>query len=287
MPIDLFNLAVRLTFPNLDPIDVLQNMGRLIRKNTGSRSLVSRHSVIAARTVENRRIAATVAMRRAVEGLLNALSQYRIPIMLHHANTGHARVFKAVVNNRFLAFTFGFDGAIDINRQYEKPFETDAFYWQQFGLTYLKSGGNHMLALETLRHAAHIHHHVQIRHSLAVAKLVTCYDLGRSQLGNDQFDTLRSEGVSELETLHAETQAHEDMAITALVHHDLRISERYDARSDRERRMREYHTRLALYLRHHPQMTDARRHYDALHDALVKGSELDWPQRDDLTEHEL
>jgi hypothetical protein len=116
---------------------------------------------------------------------------------------------------------------------------------------------------------------------------MTCCDLGRAGLGDKEFDALRSEGVAELERLHFERQMSEDIAITALVHHDLRISEQYDAKADREQRIRNYHTQLALYLRDHPQMTDARRHYEALHDALLKGRELDWPQQDDLTENEL
>jgi hypothetical protein len=35
MPIDLFNLTVRLTYPQVDPTALLQNMGRLIRRSAG------------------------------------------------------------------------------------------------------------------------------------------------------------------------------------------------------------------------------------------------------------
>lgn len=286
MPVDLFNRTMRLAYPGMDPVDVLRNMGRLIRKSAGARSLVSRHSIIAARIVETRRLATSATMRRAVEGLLEAFSHYRVPIIMHHANTGHARVFKAVLNNNFLSFTFGFEGAIEIYRQYEKPFEKDGFFWQQFGLTYLKAGEHHKLALETLRHAAHIHDHVQIRHSLAVAKLVTCYDLGMDGLGEEEFEKLRTEGVSELEQLHIETHMREDMAMTTLVHHDLKISERYDPQAERERRLREYHTRLAFYLRDHPHMAEARKEYEALHEALMEGKTVKWEEAGELMDDE-
>lgn len=268
MPYDLFYHTVRQRYPEENIPRLIDSMGRLIQRSAGSRALSSRHATIASRIVEGRPGRGSAEIREALEALLLGFSRYRIPIIVHHSNTVHSRVFKSIINNQFLVFIFGEQTAIDIYRKFEKAFEEDAFFWQQFGLTYLHAG-QHELALETLSHAVSIHNHPYIRHALAVAKLVTCFEKGPQGLGEVNFIRFRSEGTIELEEVHVEMQTREDYGISALVHHNLKISNKYDTEEDRSSIKRQYHTMLALYLRVHPNMLHAQAVYDRLHQELT------------------
>jgi tetratricopeptide (TPR) repeat protein len=257
-------------YPDVDFTDLMAGLGRLIRYSPGSTAVRSRHSVIAARVVEDPKRRDSALRRKAVEAYYKAFSHYRIPIIVHHSNTAHARVFKAVVYNRFLLQIFGPNEAIEIYKTYEKAFEKDAFYWQQFGLCYLRAK-QHELAIETLTHAATLYENPLIKHSLGVAKLTACLDLGPAGLGRAEFDAMRAEGKKELEALHALNGAREDIAIVSLTDLDLRIARAFDPKDKLEQTEREYHTMLAFYLRASPNMVQARQVYDKLHGALLGG----------------
>ena len=272
LPRDLLRRAVSEEYPSVDFTDLVAGLGRLVRHSSGSTAVRSRHSVIAARVVEDPKQRDSALRRKAVEGYYKAFSHYQIPIIVHHSNTAHARVFKAVVNNRFLAQIFGTNEAIEIYKTYEKAFEKDAFYWQQFGLCYLRAK-QHELAIETLTHAATVHDNPLIRHSLAVAKLTACLDLGPAGLGPAEFDAMRAEGKQELEALHALNGAREDIAIVSLAALDLRIARTFDPKDKLKQTEREYHSTLAFYLRANPNMAQAREVYDKLNGALLGASE--------------
>jgi hypothetical protein len=272
LPRDLLRRAVSEEYPNLDLGALLEGLGRLVRSSSGSTTVRSRHSIIAARVVEDPRRRDSAVRRKAVEAYFKAFSHYQIPIIVHHSNTAHARVFKSVANYRFLTETFGNSEAVSIYKAYEKAFEKDAFYWQQFGLCYLRAK-EHRLAIETLTHASALHENPLIKHSLGVAKLTSCVDLGPAGLGRSEFEQMRSEGRKELEGLHAATGSREDIAICSLVDLDVKIGRRYDSKEVSRETEQEYHTKLAFYLREHPRMHQARRIYEELHGALILGSE--------------
>jgi tetratricopeptide (TPR) repeat protein len=286
LPRDLLRRAVLEEYPSVEFIDLVTGLGRLVRYSSGSTAVRSRHSVIAARVVEDPKRRDSALRRKAVEAYYKAFSHYQIPIIVHHSNTAHARVFKAVVYNRFLVQIFGNDEAIKIYHAYEKAFEKDAFYWQQFGLCYLRAK-QHKLAVETLTHAATLHDNPLIKHSLGIAKLTTCFDLGPAGLGRLEFDQIRAEGKNELEVLHARNGAREDIAIVSLADLDIKIGRRFDPAEKSSEIEREYHTKLAFYLRSNPNMGGARRIYDQLHGALIGGSDYVGLSAEDVIESDI
>lgn len=264
IPGDLLYISAKTILEGDDPNRVVSSLGRLLHRRSGSKAIRSRHSVIAGQILESHELVPFNEKREAVEALLKAFTAYRIPILVHHSNTGHARVFKSVINNRFLSTMFGVEEAINIYRKFEKDFETDAFFWQQFGLTYLRAR-RFNLAIETLQHAATLHHHIQIRHSLAVAKLNVCWEEGITGLGESDFSEMRESAIDELWSLHRENAGREDLAITALSDWDLRVSKRHDSGEEYRRRVQEYLSELAFYVRSHPSMRQAREVYDKIY----------------------
>lgn len=269
IPLDLVSNAFRKRFGGYDVRDVVKGMGGLLRFNRNGTSLRTRHSVIATRIVESYRGKFSILeIKQAIEGVLSAFADYRRPIMVHHSNTGHARVFKAYINSKFLTFLLGADSALEMYRKFEKPFEVDGFFWQHFGLTYLRAE-NFSLAIETLSHAEKTHDHVQIRHSLASAKLLMCLKCGPEKLGTSQFEEVRREAVSELSSLHQERRNRDDISIATLANMDCQIAELYDDEEIRASKLRRYHTELALYLRDFPNMPKAKEAYNQLHNRLT------------------
>lgn len=273
MPLDLIANSFRKKFSSQDFGNVMKSMGKLLRVNRNGTSISTRHSVIAARIVESYKGHYRIdEIRSSIEGVLSAFEDYRRPVMVHHSNTGHARVFKALINSKFLFFLFGPDAALEIYRKFEKAFEVDGFFWQHFGLTYLRSG-DFDRAIETLTHAAQTHDHVQIRHSLASARLQLCLKRGPKNLGQMRFDEIRDQALEELDLLHHERGNQEDIAIATLATMDSRISQLYDSDVDCNARLRKYHTNLALYLRQFPSMAKASEAYNRLNEILIKQEE--------------
>ena len=166
LPMDLFGHAYRYKFPESDMRTALDGMGRIIDITANRRTIRTRHSIIAQHIVEQwNAVASKPQIEEAVRALLTAFSNYQIPILVHHSNTGHARVFKTIINRRFLSAIIKSQKALGIYRDFEKLFELDGFFWQQYGLCQSQTG-DYEQALSTLQHAFAIHQHFQIKHSL-------------------------------------------------------------------------------------------------------------------------
>jgi tetratricopeptide (TPR) repeat protein len=218
-----------------------------------------------------------------VRALLVAFSNFQIPIIVHHSNTGHARAFKTIVNRRFLSEVLGVNLALQIYRDFEKTFERDGFFWQQYGLC-LSQAKEYEPAIDTLRHALAIHDHFMIRHSLGATCLSACIHLGPKGLLKNEFTPLREEGRRLLRDLHAEVGFRDDVSISALVELDIELSKRYDA-ADAFRALGEaYHRELAFYVRDHPEMDDAKRAYEKLNDMLIRASAIGEPNYEALVD---
>lgn len=268
MPLDLLAHAIKRNQHTVDIATHLKSMGRILDNSGNKRTVRTRHAIIAGHVLEPRNSVVTAGeVTNALSALLAAFSNYQTPIMVHHSNTGHARVFKTVINRKFLVDMLGTHAALSIYRRFEKEFERDGFFWQQYGLCQLQADLIEE-ALETLRHAYAIHDHFQIKHSLGTACLTACFKMGASLEKND-FALLRSEGRELLRELHEETKHREDAAITSLANIDYNVSRRFD-NSDEFRRLREeYHRLLAFYIRDYPGMSSAKDVYNKLHASLT------------------
>jgi tetratricopeptide (TPR) repeat protein len=201
--------------------------------------------------------------------------------MVHHSNTGHARVFKVVINRRYLSEILGNERSLSIYRDFEKAFERDGFFWQQYGLCQSQQG-NYERAVETLEHALAIHDHIQIRHSLGAACLMACAKLGEEGLVENDFGSLRERGRQLLEELHSEVGYREDISIATLVEIDMDISKRFDNSEQFKKLGESYHRRLAFYARDNPEMAEAKRVYEKLSDLLLKASAIEDAKYDEL-----
>ena len=283
---DLFGHAYRSKFPNGDMRSALDGMGRIIDTTANRRTIRTRHSIIAQHIVEQRNaVVSKSQIEEAVRALLTAFSNYQIPILVHHSNTGHARVFKTIINRRFLSEILELRTALSIYRDFEKLFELDGFFWQQYGLCQSQTG-DHEVSLETLRHAFAIHQHYQIKHSLGAASLTACARLGPDGLKQNDFGRLRDEGRQLLTELHDEFGFEDDLSIATLAEIDTNISKKFDESDDFRALCERYHRELAFYIRDHSEMNAAKRAYEKLNDLLLRASSIGDPDYDALAEIE-
>lgn len=274
LPVDLLAHAARAAEVNGSISEILGRLGRIVDRSGNRRTVRTRHATIAEYVLEPRNRMADDAIKiRAVESLLLAFSNFQIPIIVHHSNTGHARVFKSVINRRFLTHTFGNEKSLGLYKQFEKLFELDGFFWQQYGLCHL-TAGKYEEAVQILEHALATHEHFQIRHSLGAACLTACEKLGPAELTQFEFNELRSKGRTLLDDLHNEVFLREDIALATLATLDVAIAQRWDSEESVRKLAEHYHQKLAFYLRDYPEMERARRSYDQLHAYLTKGSSM-------------
>ena len=282
LPIDLFGHAFRYQCPDADMSSTLEDLGRIIGMTANRRVLRTRHSIIAEHVIEKRNaVFEREEVQEAVRALISAFSNYRIPIIVHHSNTGHARVFKAIMNNRFLSEVLGFEPALKLYQEFEKIFEQDGFFWQQYGLCESRAG-RYEDAISTLRHAYAVHDHFQIKHSLGAACLTACAKLGPDGLVDNEFSSLRIEGREVLSELHEEAGYKDDMPIATLAEIDTKISGRFDKIDEFHSLCKNYHIKLAIYIRDNPKMLDARRTYEKLNRLLLNKIPLIDPDYESL-----
>ena len=287
LPMDLFGHAYRYKFPDSDMRTALDGMGRIIDITANRRTIRTRHSIIAQHIVEqSKAVAIKSQIEEAVRALLTAFSNYQIPILVHHSNTGHARVFKTIINRRFLSATMELQRALGIYRDFEKLFELDGFFWQQYGLCQSQTG-DYEQALSTLQHAFAIHRHFQIMHSLGATSLTACARLGPDGLRRNEFSALRDSGRHLLTEWHDTFGFKDDLPIATLAQIDIDISQKYDARNDFHALCEKYHRELAFYIRDHPEMNAAKGFYGKLNSLLLKSSAIDAPDYDALAENEI
>ena len=277
LPMDLFSHAFGRKFPEVGVDQLLVDMGRILERGSNRRTLRTRHSTIAQHVVERRNAVVNKGpIEDAIRCLLVAFSQYQIPILVHHSNTGHARVFKLIINRRFLAETLGLDQALGIYRDFEKTFELDGFFWQQYGLCQSQAR-DYEVALDTLRHAYAIHEHFQIKHSLGATSLTACAKLGREGLKKNDFGQLREVGRALLRELHDEFGYRDDLSISTLAQLDTEIANKVDDRKEFHKCCEAYHRELAFYVRDHPDMSHAKRSYERLNALLSTASTVGEP----------
>lgn len=285
LPMDLFGHAFRSKFPDGDMRSSLDGMGRIIEITANRRTIRTRHSIIAQHIVEQRNaVVAKREIEQAVRALITAFSNYQIPILVHHSNTGHARVFKTIMNRGFLSKILGVQPALDIYRNFEKTFELDGFFWQQYGLCQSQAG-MYEQAVETLRHAYAIHEHFLIKHSLGATSLTACAKLGPDGLQGNEFGALRANGQQLLIELHDESGYKDDLAIATLAEIDTDISKKFDESDEFRNLCEKYHRMLAFYIRDHPEMQAAKQVYEKLNGLLLKASFIEDPDYDALLEN--
>jgi hypothetical protein len=263
LPVDVYSQAIRVANANVEPSEVFGALGRVLSFSDGRRTVKTRHATIAFHIANGKKgVLGKDEIQNAAECLLSALSRYQIPIIVHHSNSGIARVFKNLINARFLTDVLGVDIALVVYGKFEKSFERDGFFWQQYGLCQLRAR-RYEEAIKTLRHAFAVHDHFQIRHSLGVACLMACKDLGPSVLA-ERFDELWSYGRELLSILHGTHGHQDDLPISTLAELDCALARKFSSQDIALQVARSYHTKLAFYIRDYPSSKAAPRIYQKL-----------------------
>ena len=267
LPFDLFSLAFRSKYEDKDPRKVCQDLGKLLKPSKGWKTLSSRHSTIASYIINSRRkVLESGEIANAIRALLRALTNFQVPIIVYHSNTGHARVFKTITNSKFLTDVVGHKTALGLYQEFEKPFESDGFFWQQYGLCLIQ-GGDYEAGIPTLEHAFAVHDHFQIRHSLGAGYLSACAKLGRKKLGS-AFDQYRAWGRDLLRELHSKFGHRDDLPIATLSELDLEVARKSESWDDELSLIEQYQKDLAVYLRAHPGSLSAKASYDKVFASL-------------------
>ncbi len=270
LPRDLFTYAFKSRYPDIDANEIIQQLGGLAEYSKGKRTIYTRHSTIAQHIVEKyNKVVGEDEINGCIQSFLKGFGYFRAPIIVHHGNSGIARVFKAIINSKYLSRLLGDDGALSIYRAHEKIFEKDAFYWQQYGICQTKNK-MYELAIETLDHANALHDHFYIKHSLGRACLLACAELRLSGLKKYSFGDLRKKGRDLLRGLHEERGYEDDLPISTLAHWDLKVEEIVEG-GDMRQLAELYHRELAKYLLDYPKSRIARDAYENLNSYLTKG----------------
>ena len=274
LPFDLFSLAFRSRFEDKEPTKVCQDLGKLLKPSKGWKTLSSRHSTIASYIIDSRqKVIESGEIANAIRALFTALTNFQVPIIVYHSNTGYARVFKTISSSKFLTDVVGRKTALALYQEFEKPFESDGFFWQQYGLCLIQ-GGNYEAGIPTLEHAFAVHDHFQIRHSLGAGYLSACAKLGRKELGS-AFDQYREWGRDLLRELDTKSGHRDDLPIATLSELDLEVARKSETWEDELSLIQQYHKDLAMYLRAHPHSPRAKAAYDKVYASLQGASSAD------------
>ncbi len=165
-----FELPVSLLDRALDRLSILRNSGAFAQDLVGivhlkREQLSARHPVYASYLLK--RVVDPSIAARAVNGLLQAFSDYKSPV-IQNVPKSESVFYKSLINHKFLFDLLKGKKVLIIPtyKNLEKKFERDGLFWLQYGLA-LRDFQDHGDALEKLRIAFQAYPMPHTQHALA------------------------------------------------------------------------------------------------------------------------
>ena len=154
----------------LDKMSILRRSSKFAEDLAGivhqfQDTLTARHPVYAKYLID--RVVDPTLAAKAINGLLQAFSDYESPV-IQHIKKNEAALYKGLINHKFL-FDVLKGNHVKITQTFsdlEKKFENDGLFWLQYGLA-LRDLGDHAGALEKLRIACTAYPMAHTKHALA------------------------------------------------------------------------------------------------------------------------
>jgi len=154
----------------LDKMSILRRSSKFAEDLAGivhqfQDTLTARHPVYAKYLID--RVVDPTLAARAINGLLQAFSDYESPV-IQHVKKNEAGLYKGLINHKFLFDVLKGNQTkiVQTFSDLEKKFENDGLFWLQYGLA-LRDLGDHAGALEKLKIACSAYPMAHTKHALA------------------------------------------------------------------------------------------------------------------------
>jgi len=130
-------------------------------------------------------------LSECIKALLHSYTVYEVPV-IKNLHKSESKLFKAIINNRFLRDMFSSNPSImlGIYEEFEKYFESDGLYWLQYGLA-LRGLGMHAEALEKLKTAIEAYPQAHTEHALAQQELIIAASIDSKTRAYDLIESAR------------------------------------------------------------------------------------------------
>lgn len=170
-----YHLSETIAQRALENFGISGDVYELVKKTTDIISLVdghlvARHPVYIRYLFEN--VVEKSLLKEAIISLLRAYVPYGAPV-IKKAPKNEAELFKNLINHKFLSqlLNSNFDLVIGVYKSFEKFFEVDGLYWNQYGLA-LRDFSRQDDAYDKLKIACDAHSHPHTEHALAQQELI-------------------------------------------------------------------------------------------------------------------